>query len=111
VAAPNFTSFDDSLAVALRAARTDEENAASMEDRLHTTAAEKNGAPWYRPYAAAASWLESDPEALQEAQRGVTFADRAVVVASLRADQHQEDLRAGLIAQTASSSPFVGVAR
>jgi hypothetical protein len=111
VAAPNFADFAASLNIALRAARTDAESALSMEDRLHTTAAVRNDVPWYRPYAAAASWLESDPDALQEGQRGVTFADRATVVASLRADQYQEDLRAGLITLVASPQPFAGVVR
>jgi hypothetical protein len=111
VARPDFRKLEVALAVALRAARTDEESRESMEDRLYTTAAEKDGHPYYRPYAAAASWLESDPDALQEGQRGVTFADRATVVASLRADQYQEDLRAGLIAQVATAQPFAGAAR
>ncbi len=111
MAAPNFADLAASLAIALRAARTDEESALSMEDRLYTTAAEKDGETWYRPYAAAASWLESDPDALQEGQRGVTFADRATVVASLRADQYQEDVRAGLVVQSVVTPPFAGVAR
>lgn len=108
---PDFTDFDESLAVALRAARTDTESSLSMGDFLYSTAATKDNVPFYRSYEAAASWLESDPDALQEGQRGVRFADRATVVASLRRQQQGVDIREGLVSAASATSLFAGVAR
>lgn len=118
---PNFSIFDEALAVALRAARagpaTDTEgqptaNALSMGDFLHTSAAVKDNAPFYRSYEAAADWLESDTNAFTKGEDGVTFADRPTAVASLRKQQEKEDRKAGPVDGAPAATPiFAGVVR
>lgn len=105
------TKFDESLESALLHARsTDEE---TMSDFLYATAhvtgegAERK--TYYRRFAAAASWLEAEPDTLLKAQDGVTFSDPARAIASLRARQYEMDVRLGIILAITSKPKFTSI--
>lgn len=83
-----------------------------MQDFLYSSAKTKDGSPYYRPWEAAARWVESDRRAVLKYKQGVTLANPTDVAASLRQQQQEEDAKAQLDGEAAASSfPFVGAAR
>ena len=107
------TNKNEAFDVAMRAARAPPEARPTMTDFFSASARTLNGKPFYRPWEAAARWVESDRKAVLKYKQGVTLADPTTVAAALRSQQLEEDAKAGLGGETATSSslPFAGVAR
>lgn len=91
---PDLTSEAVALAIARRAIRKDGEDD-GLRDYLVTTAAEKSGEAYYRPYAAARGWLKAHPRWLEKAE-GAEWRTLDEALAGLAEQQARLDAALGL---------------
>lgn len=70
-----------------------------LKDRLLLTAVENDGKVYYRPYAAAGSWLRANPKWIVEAKGliGAKYADLQAALNGLAEDQARLDGALGLV--------------
>ena len=106
-------NFQASLQSALAHARATDENAEVMADHLHETARKDGeGKTVYRRFAAAAAYLEAEPDAILKGEGGTTFSDPRLAIPALLRQQQRMDVELGLTEPTTSTtSVFAGVAR